>query len=136
MSVVTPRRAIGIISTAANPKQAIIKEVGDLTDLHIFRDDVLIGTYIRPEKTSGGIIRPDSNVEEDVWQGKVGLILKFGHDAFEDTPDFKFTEIPLLYDWAVYFIGDAKALTINGYPCRLVRDVNIRMTVEDPQMVF
>jgi hypothetical protein len=27
-------------------------------------------------------------------------------------------------------------LTINGLPCRLVRDVNIRMIVDDPQVVF
>jgi hypothetical protein len=136
MSVVTPRRAIGIISNAANPKQAILKEIGDLSKLILFNDDVLIGTYIRPEKTSGGIIRPDANVEEDVWQGKVGLILKFGGSAFVDTSDYKFTLVPKIHDWAVYFIGDAKALTINGLPCRLVRDVNIRMIVDDPQVVF
>lgn len=136
MSVVTPRRAIGMVASAADPKQAIVKEVGDLSGIKIFRDDVLIGTYIRPEKTSGGIIRPDVNVEEDVWQGKVGLILKFGEDAFVDTADYKFSTAPNYLDWAVYFIGDAKALTINGYPCRLVRDVNIRMVVDDPQIAF
>lgn len=136
MSVVTPRRAIGIISTAKDPKQAIIKEAGDLSGVGICGDYVLIGTYIRPEKTSGGIIRPDANVEEDVWQGKVGLILKFGMDAFANTDDYKFSFIPQVHDWAVYFIGDAKALTINGYPCRLIRDVNIRMVVDDPQLVF
>ncbi len=136
MSVVTPRRAIGNIATSADPRQAILREVGDLSGVQILKDDVLIGTYIRPEKTSGGIIRPDANVEEDVWQGKVGLILKFGQDAFVDTDDYKFTLIPQTHDWVVYFVGDAKALTINGCPCRLVRDVNIRMTVDDPQLVF
>lgn len=136
MSVVIPRRSIGVVAASTDPKEAIVKQVGDLSGVRVLKDDVLIGTYIRPEKTSGGIIRPDVNVEEDVWQGKVGLILKFGLDAFIDTDDYKFTTVPEAGDWVVYFIGDAKALTVNGYPCRLIRDVSIRMIIDDPQIAF
>lgn len=136
MAVIVPRRSIGVVASAVDPKQAIIEQVGDLSGEDILKDKVLVGTYIRPEKTSGGIIRPDVNVEEDVWQGKVGLILKFGPDAFKDTDDYKFSTIPALYDWVVYFVGEAKALTLGGYPCRLVRDVGIEMIVKDPNRAF
>lgn len=137
MTVIVPRRAINAVAASADPKKAIINAAGSLSGIkHILKDDVLIGTFIRPEKTSGGIIRPDVNVEEDVWQGKVGLILKFGVDAFKDTSDYTFSTIPEIGDWAVYFVGDARQVTVNGYPCRLVRDINIRMIVTDPNVVF
>lgn len=137
MSVVVPRRAINVVAAAANPKQAIIESVGDLKKVHICADMVLIGIYFRPEKTAGGIYRPDANVEEDMWQGKVGLLLASGPDAFKDTHDYTFSEpIPKVGDWVVYKVGDAWSLNINKYPCRLVRDVNIRITLDDPEIVF
>lgn len=138
MSIVVPRRAIGVVSAAIDPKQAILKEIGDLSDFKVYGDYVLLATYIRPEKTVGGIIRPDSNVEEDVWQGKVGLVVKLGTTAFRDTADYKFPEedIPVLHEWVRYYISFTTAQTVNGYPCREIRDIHIRGTVPDPQMVF
>jgi len=50
--------------------------------IHLLRNRVLVASFIRPEKTSGGIIRPDAVREEDKWQGKAGLILAVGPDAF------------------------------------------------------
>lgn len=137
MSVVVPHRAIEKISLSSNPKAAIAEAVGNLDGLNVLGDMVLIGTYIRPSKTAGGIIRPDTNVQEDVWQGKVGLVLKWGTAAFEDTPDYSFNGISVaIGQWCVYKVGDAWSVQINGYPCRLVRDVNIRMTVTNPNIVF
>lgn len=136
MPVIVPRRAINAVAASADPKKEILSKVGDISGIRLIKDEVLLGIYIRPEKTSGGIIRPDVNVEEDVWQGKVGLTLRFGIDAFKDTPDYTFSETPKLDEWVVYFVGDARSVTVNGYPCRLVRDINIRMIVSDPNIVF
>lgn len=137
MSVVVPHRAISEIASASDPKEAILNVVGDLSGVRLLGDMVLIGTYIRSERTKGGIIRPDVNVQEDVWQGKVGLVLKLAHDAFKDTPDYVFNDnIANVGDWVVYKIGDAWSININGCPCRIVRDVNIRMVVEDPSIVL
>src|ERR1035437_2510835 len=87
MSVVVPHRAIEIVSNSKDPKQAIIDTIGDLSGVEVIGDLVLIGIYIRPEKTAGGIIRPTANVQEDVWQGKVGLVLKWGPNAFRNPED-------------------------------------------------
>lgn len=51
--------------------------------IQLLRNRVLVASFIRPEKTSGGIIRPDAVREEDKWQGKAGLILAVGPSAFE-----------------------------------------------------
>ena len=137
MSVVVPHRAIERVSLATDPKAEIFDIVGDLSGVRLMGDTVLLGTYIRPGKTKGGIIRPDDNVAEDVWQGKVGLVLKLGPDAFEDTPDYAFNgQKVAIGEWCIYKVGDAWSLNVSGYPCRLVRDVSIRLKVDDPGIVF
>jgi len=137
MSVVVPHKAISRIASATNPREAITDAVGDLSGVRLLGDMVLIGTYIRPETTKGGIIRPDVNVQEDVWQGKVGLVLKLAPDAFKDTTEYSFGgNVAQVGDWCVYKVGDAWSIEINGCPCRIVRDVNVRMIVQDPSIVF
>lgn len=136
MSVVVPHKAIEKISAAADPKEAILELVGDISGVHVMGDMVLLGTFIRPEKTAGGIIRPTVNVQEDIWQGKVGIVLKRGPDAFVDTPDYRFSETVESGEWCIYKVGDAWSLNINNYPCRLVRDINIRLKVDNPLIVL
>lgn len=137
MAIVMPRR-IGQVARSTDPKTDIMKAVGDLSGLKILGNRILLGTYIRPETTPGGIIRPDANVEEDVFQGKVGLVLKWGVQAYVDDPDYTFTDDDKIQvgEWAVYMVGDAKSITINQYPCRLVRDSSLLLRVTDPNMVF
>lgn len=128
---------ITAMSLASNPKLAVTNAVGDLSKVEVFFDLVLLGTYIRPEKTAGGIIRPDSNIQEDEFQGKVGLVLKKGPNAFVDDQDITYGGQNIdVGDWVVFFVGDAKSITINGAPCRLLRASQIRMKVPDPSVVF
>lgn len=140
MPLIIPYVAAQKIATAKDPKQAIRDLVGDLSTIHLTKDDVLIGTYFRPEKTAGGIIRPGGDVSEDAWQGKVGLLLKIGPTAFVDAPDFTFvwdeTGPFKVGDWVVYKGGDTWQLSIREFPCRVVRDVNVRMKTDDPNIIF
>tara|TARA_R110000868_G_scaffold5117_7_gene31649 strand:+ start:644 stop:1066 length:423 start_codon:yes stop_codon:yes gene_type:complete len=117
-------------------KKHILKTAGDLSVADVMFNMVLLAIYIRPEMTKGGIIRPTSNVEEDVWQGKVGLVLKCGPNAFEDDGEYDFHgQKANVGEWVVFKVGDAWSLEVNGIPCRLVRDSNIRMKLKDPTIV-
>lgn len=137
MSVVIPHRAVEAISTAADPKSAIAKMVGNLDGVEIIGDMVLVGIFIRPEKTAGGIIRPTINKQEDVWQGKVGLVLKCGPDAFKDSDTARLYEQRVeTGEWCVFKVGDGWNIHINEYPCRLVRDVNIKLKIKDPNIIL
>ena len=127
MSLVSASK-IQTISQAKDPKQAILEAVGDLSKEIVLWDLVLIGTYVRPEKTLGGIIRPLDNVQEDVYQSKTGVVLKLGIDVVDPVYD--------LGDWVVYSIKDGWAVTVNGTPCRLVPYDRIRMKISDPGVVF
>ena len=48
---------------------------------------VMVLQYIRPEgtKTAGGIILAAQTLKEDEYQGRVGLVLAVGPDAYADT---------------------------------------------------
>ena len=137
MAVVAASQVINLISNSKNPKMDIMKHIGDLSNVDIKFNMVLMATYFRPQKTAGGIIRPDANVQEDEWQGKVGLVLKMGKMAYQDDDETQFQgENVKVGDWAVYKIGDTWSVNINGYPCRMIRDSSIKMTVSDPNIVF
>jgi co-chaperonin GroES (HSP10) len=108
-----------------------------LEDVDVMFNSILLAIYIRPEKTKGGIIRPDSNVSEDVWQGKAGLVLKLGPNAFEDDGEYNFHGQKIAVgEWVVFKVGDAWSLNIGDIACRLVRDSNIRLKVKNPAIVF
>ena len=137
MSVIVPHRAVEAISIAKDPKTAIPKLVGDLDGIEVIGDMVLVGIYIRPEKTAGGIIRPTINKQEDVWQGKVGLVLKWGPDAFKNPETGRlYEQNAAVGEWCVFKVGDGWSLHINDYPCRLVRDIAIRLKVKDPNAIL
>jgi hypothetical protein len=48
---------------------------------------VLLGIYIEPETTNGGIILSAGRVKESVRQATVGLVLKKGDTAFKAGPE-------------------------------------------------
>lgn len=118
------------ISQSDDPKQAILSAVGDLSKEIVLWDLVLIGTYIRPERTRGGIIKPMEVVKEDEFQGKSGLVLKLGEgvDNIFGLEEGK--------DWVAYSIKDGMACHVNGTACRLVPYERIRMKLSSPEMVF
>jgi hypothetical protein len=49
---------------------------------------VLALQYVRPEKSSGGIIFSGATLREDSLQGRVGIVLALGPDAYTDTAKF------------------------------------------------
>lgn len=133
MPVVSSKKLVAI-AQADNPKLALIKALGDLSQEHVLGDLVLIATYIRPEKTAGGIIRPVDNIKEDEFQGKVGLIVKAGPLATEyedETPP-----TCQVGDWVVYSIKDGWSVTVNEVACRLIPYSRLRMKISQPDVVF
>lgn len=124
------------IAQSSDPRAGIIKAVGDLSKVQVFSGRVLVGIYIAPEKTAGGIYRPQSNVKEDVWQGAVGLVLKKGKMAFQDDDQNKFRDQNVqIGDWVTFRPGDAKRIQLNGVDCRIVEDVLIDMVIDNPDIV-
>lgn len=124
-------------SKPQSTKDEILAAIGDLSKLEIMHNQILVGIYMRPEKTAGGIILTDKTIDEDKWQGKVGLVLKKGPQAFKSdgTTDFAGQTVEE-GDWLVYRVSDGFAIDINGAHCRLLEDVHIKGRVADPTVIY
>jgi len=122
---------------AIDPKDKILQEIGDISGLNLFHNQVLVSIYQRPEKTAGGIILTPKTQKEDQFQGIVGLVLAVGPAAFVDDSINKFhgkTVKP--GDWIVYRASDTHKISVNGTLCRLLEDSHIKGTVSHPDLVF
>ena len=120
-----------------DPKEKLLRDVGDISGLEIFNSHVLVAIYIRPQKTKSGIIFADQTRDEDKYQGKIGLIIKTGPAAFVD-PDGKwFVGSDLkVGDWVMYRASDGWATKINGVECRMLADTAVRGRVADVDTVY
>lgn len=120
-----------------DPKEAILKELGDISSLEIYNNQVLVAVYIRPEKTKSGILLPGQTRDEDKFQSKVGLVLKKGPSAFEDETGAWFKDIKIQeHDWIVFRPSDGWSITVNNVLCRMIDDMNIKGRVDHPDRVW
>jgi len=122
---------------AVDPKKEILDEIGDIKEVEIFNNQILVGVYIRPQKTASGIILTDKTIDEDKYQGKVGLVLKMGPDAFVDETGKWFKNMKIkVGDWVVFRPSDGWAIDINSKRCRILDDVAVRGRVKSPDIVW
>lgn len=136
MSVVSARKTTQL-ALAKDPKQALFDAVGDLSGYDIFHNQILVAIYVRPNITAGGILRPDENIKEDEYQGKVGLVVKIGPTAFMETEDETFAGQTLsVGDWVVFRTGDGWQLNIRDTACRILNDRTVRMRIKNPSDIF
>lgn len=130
------------ISNAAEFKERFWKMIGTALDtIEPFGPRVLIGTFIKPTKTAGGIIMPDKTKQEDQWQGNCGLVLKMGKKAFkwdEDCPTVEWDsgDPPKVGDFVMFRYSDSREFYLNGMTVRWVLDRNIEAKVADPMKIY
>jgi hypothetical protein len=130
-------------AAAHDPAKPLWDAAGDLSDYEIFHNLILVATYIAPEKV-GNIIMPDRRLDEDRFQGKIGLVLKVGPTAFVDDGATKFGGFELMPgQWVIYRPSDGYELFIRdrrkaneGLSCRLIEDVFVRGRVSDPGLIY
>lgn len=123
---------------ATDPREAILAQTRAYVDnMDVLGARLLIATYIRPEKTAGGIILTAKTRDEDDYQGKVGLVLKLGPIAFTEDADHQWGDVkPKVGDWVLVSIGDTRRLQVGQNPCRFVQDVNVQAIIKDPDAVY
>lgn len=136
MNVASARKTTEL-SYAKDPKAALFAAVGDLSGFEVFHNQILVAVFVRSNVTPGGILRPDTNIEEDEYQGKVGLVVKKGPSAFLDAGDDDFLGQDVNEgDWVVFRTGDGWQLTIRDTACRILTDRTIRMRIKNPGDIF
>jgi hypothetical protein len=119
-------------------RQDIMRRLGDLDDIELFFNDVLVAKYIR-EMASENIIASAVTQLEDNWQGVVGLVLKVGPRAYVDDGTNKFYGLSVRPgDWVLYRNSDGWDKDIQcvgeytAVRCRIIQDAHIRGRVKYP----
>ncbi len=126
-----------LMSHIEDPANEIRKRIGDISQIEVLHNQILVGVYIRPEKTKGGILLTSQTRDEDRYQGKAGLVLKKGPLAFVDDDNNKFHGQNVdVGDWVFYRVSDGFPLVLNGTLCRLLEEVHVKGKIPSPDVVF
>jgi co-chaperonin GroES (HSP10) len=125
---------------ATDLKAEVHKALRDVMNgMRVTRNEVLVATYIAPEKTAGGIIRPNRSLTEDRWQSKCGFVLAMGPIAFKFGPNEEGENLVKaeIGDWVLYRTADTFEVGLGeGASVRFVRDEDIKAVVGDPTKVY
>lgn len=120
-----------------DPKQKLLEDLGDISNVEIFNNQVLVAVYIRPQKTKSGIYLSDKTIDEDRYQGKVGLLVGMGPSAFNDDNGQWFNQAQFnLHDWLVFRPSDGWSININGVLCRMMSDTQVKMRIPTPDVAW
>jgi co-chaperonin GroES (HSP10) len=122
-----------------DPRDVIWNTVGsDIEKVEPMNQQILIATYIRPAThTASGLEIPKEAVDEDRYQGKVGMVLKKGPRAFVDDGPVKFYGQDVAPgDWVIYRASDGLKGMIGDREVRFIADVYIRAKIDHPDAVF
>lgn len=126
-----------IMDHESDPKTKLLEELGDLSNVEIFNNQVLVAVYIRPQKTKSGIFLTDKTTEEDRYQSKVGLVVKKGPSAFVDGDGNWFKDVVINEnDWLVFRPSDGWSITVNNVLCRILDDISFRGRIDNPDRVW
>lgn len=131
-------------ASALDPKAALLDSLGGRHEgIEMFHANVLVATYIEPDRSPGGIIKPDRTLAENRFQGKGALVLKLGPLAFKDDGVHKFGGVVLKEgDWVMVRPSDGLELFAvdatgkAGTSCRVFADLSIIARLADPALVY
>lgn len=124
------------MSHEKDPKETLLEQIGDISEIELFHNQVLLAVYLRPEKTKSGLILTADHLDEDRYQSKVGLLIKRGPLAFEQDGNW-FTGMTFQdHEWLIFRPSDGWSITVNGVLCRIFDDISIKGRAPHPDSVY
>lgn len=95
---------------------------------------VLVRIHMPPEKTAGGIIRPDQTRDQAKYNAVAAQVLAIGPTAFE-RDDMANSPKPRLGDWLIVAANDGVPFIYRGIPCRIITDDRVLLPIDTPEDV-
>lgn len=124
-------------------KDDLLASLGDLSGIDVWDNNVLVGIYMRPKISKGGIHFTDTARADDRWQSKVGLIVKMGPSAFVDADGKWFNGSDIkLHDWIMFRASDGWDFDYRPsggtakVECRLLLDTSVKAKLASPELVW
>lgn len=126
-----------------DPREPIFEKIGVIPPEVTQFSRILVAIYQPPKTdvTSGGIIlsddRTDQDMEEYLWQGKVGLIVSAGPQAYVDDDSTKFHGTKnTVGDWVWFRPSDGMACEVNNVFCRILYERDIIGKLPHPDSIW
>jgi co-chaperonin GroES (HSP10) len=117
------------------PRLKLLDELGDLSGIELFHNQLLVAVYIRPEKTKSGLFLAQQTLNEDRFQSKLGLVVKKGPQAFISGGEWQFPDIEL-HDWILFRPSDGWNITVSGVLCRILTDTAVKGRISSPDLIW
>jgi hypothetical protein len=125
-------------------KQHILEQLGNYhEELDLWGRSVMVAVYIRPLVKPGTTIQfTDTQQKEDQFQGKVGMILAMGPDAFKGDASWINAQfggeggVPKVGDWLFSSANDGITLQIGGSGGKRVMGILPHRRAEEPLYFF
>lgn len=123
---------------ARDPKETLFEEVGGaINDVELLGSTLLVAIYVRPTKTASGIYLTEKTTDEDLYQGKVGLVLRLGPIAFKEDETHRFGGVvPKVGDWVLLNVGETWPFSLGKTRCRIVEDVSVKAILARPDLAW
>lgn len=104
-------------------------------DPEVLGYQVLVKAPVLPEKTSGGIFRPESIREDQTRRQNVGLVLKLGPSCFQDRTADRKCEVG---DWVAYSNFERSSEKVGQHQLYYISDAHIlaKYTEEDVNKIL
>ena len=126
----------------ADPKGELLEKVGDISDIEVFNDKILIAIYEHEGVTKGGIITPGGTRTESKYQGKVGLILKMGPgvNAGASVREELRGGLFQIGDWVAVNASDGLSMNAGKHGSdimlRLLSEASVHIRVKSPDSIW
>lgn len=125
----------GVLRDKELIKNAIMASVGDLSEIEVMGNRVMVAVYIR--KKIGSLYMPGQSQKEDEYQGKVCLVLKKGKLAFQSdlSVDFHGQDVEV-GDWVLVSANNRKNFLFRDVLCAHVEDIRIEQKITHPDEYY
>lgn len=131
--------ALSECKSAQEQKELLLAMLGDLSGVQPLGHRVLTATYVASEVSKGGIIMTDKRKEAARFEGKVGLVVAMGPDAFkffDRNGDPLDVLAPKVGDWVWYRASDGAERFLRNVSVRAVDDQCIEGITDDPEAIY
>lgn len=119
-----------------DPAKVIYDKLGDMEDVDVFNDRIMLAIYERPTMTKGGIALPEATRAEDQFQGKAAMIVGMGPVARAKAADPELGSGLNIGDWVAIRPSDGWPVRINNQLCRMVSEKDVHLRIGTPDVAW
>lgn len=126
---------------AEDEKKALLDRIGSLDSIEVMGNNILVAKWIREKE--GSIHLSDITKTEDKWQGKVGLVILVGPQAYkeDETHDWAGQSVKA-GDWVQYRSSDGEDFELRplhnhkGVYCSWLKEGDIKAILPRPDFAY